>query len=530
MTVAADLLLEAADASGLLGDASPEELLTAARRARRDALDYASSRLRLPRAAFYRALAERRGLPFVGEGELAPDPSLPDAVPPRLLERKQVLPLSVAEGAVRVATADPDDRAALEGVGRLFGLPVRPVVAAPDALRAALEATLGRRTGGGFDAVGTLDALLREAYLRRASDVHLDPQAEGLRVRLRVDGRLQDHGAPLPPEDAAQLVSRVKVLAGLDIAERREPQDGGFRARVEETDVDVRVATIPSLRGERATLRLLGVETRELTLERLGFPAADLERFREVLARPHGLVLLTGPTGSGKTTTLYAALRALGSGEINVMTVEDPVEFALDGVTQVQVGRAGKVTFAGALRSLLRHDPDVVMVGEVRDAETAAVALRAALTGHLVLSSLHTNDAPGAVTRLLDLGCERYLVASTLRAVIAQRLVRRLCRACRVARPAPVETLALLGGEGHVEVFAPRGCPVCSGTGYRGRLALVEALWFDATLAEAVARGEDAPALVRLARERGYRTLREDGRAKVLAGETTLEEAARATA
>jgi type IV pilus assembly protein PilB len=326
----------------------------------------------------------------------------------------------------------------------------------------------------------------------------------------------------------------VKVLGGLDIAERREPQDGGFSYALPDAGgraLDVRLATIPTRHGERATLRLLGVETRELTLERLGFADDDLARLRATLDEPHGMVLLTGPTGSGKTTTLYAALRAVASPDQNVMSVEDPVEFLIPGVTQIAVDRAGKVTFAGALRSLLRHDPDVLMVGEVRDEETADVAVKAAMTGHLLLASLHANRAASAPARLLDLGVEPFLLGATLRASIAQRLVRRLCDACRVARDATEDELARLCGRDLAASYAgatvhePGGCPACLGTGYRGRLAIVEAVWVDAAIEAAVAAGARTGEVARLAREAGARTLAEDGLTKVLAGATSLREA-----
>ena len=325
------------------------------------------------------------------------------------------------------------------------------------------------------------------------------------------------------------MTSRIKVLGGLDIAERREPQDGGFTARLEREDqsIDVRLATIPNRHGERVTLRLLGVETQHLTLDKLGFDARSLVRFREVLAQPHGLVLLTGPTGSGKSTTLYAALRELAAPEINAMTVEDPVEFVIPGISQTQVDRAGKVTFARALRSLLRHDPDVLMVGEIRDAETADVAIKAAMTGHLVLSSLHTNRAAGAPGRLRDMGCPDYLIGSVLRGVVAQRLVRRLCDRCRQPRQAAPAELALLDpdrGE-PAQVWDPRGCPLCVGTGYRGRLALVEGFWIDETLTEAITSGASELALRRLAQQGGAGDLASDALGKVLDGRTSLSEA-----
>lgn len=529
-------LLRAATESGLMRKPAEAEILEEARRARRDPLEVATERLRVPREAFYRALAQERRLPFLEAAELVPESSLLGRIPPRLVLRKDVLPLRKQGDAILVATADPDDAATLETLRRVLDAPLALAVADPGALHAAVRRHVRAPEGvaaPAWDAVAFLDDLLRQAWLHRASDVHLDPQEDGLHVRLRVDGRLSPFGAVLGPEEAQQLLSRVKVLGGLDIAERREPQDGGFGHRPEGADgheFDVRLATIPTRHGERATLRLLGVETRDLTLERLGFSAPDLQRFRQALDEPHGMVLLTGPTGAGKTTTLYAALREVTSPELNIMTVEDPVEFLIPGITQIAVDRAGKVTFARALRSLLRHDPDVLMVGEVRDEETADVAVKAAMTGHLVLASLHANRAAGAPMRLIDLGCEPFLVSATLRAAIAQRLVRRLCACRRPATAAFADLARLVGPEAarvhdQSPVFEPGGCPSCLGTGFRGRLAVVEALWVDDAVSAAVARRATTDEVARLAREAGAPTLAEDALRKVLDGSTTLAEA-----
>jgi type II secretory ATPase GspE/PulE/Tfp pilus assembly ATPase PilB-like protein len=533
VTTAARLLRAGTDA-GLIPAGVEAALLDEARRARKDPLDLATTRLRLPREAFYRALARQRGLPFVEAGDLSPDAELLARAPARLLQRKDVLPLRLAGASALVANADPDDAPTLEALGRALERPLALAVADPAALQVAVRKHVGASVEvSAWDGVAFLDDLMRQAWLRRASDLHLDAQEEGLVVRLRVDGRLTRWGAPLSADDGTQLLSRVKVLGGLDIAEKREPQDGGFTWKHEAQTIDVRVATIPCRFGERATLRLLGVETRGLTIDNLGFGERDLGRLREALANPHGMVLLTGPTGSGKTTTLYAALRAVASPDINVLTVEDPIEFVIPGITQIQVDRAGKVTFARALRALLRHDPDVLMVGEIRDQETADVALKAATTGHLVLSSLHTNRAASAVGRLVDLGCERYLVASTLRGSIAQRLVRGLCARCRVERHATAGDLRRLVPDPPAEgatVFEPGGCPACLGTGYAGRIALSECLWVDDDLARAITDGASEEALVSLARAKGARTLAEDGLAKALAGRTSVAEALMARA
>jgi type IV pilus assembly protein PilB len=416
---------------------------------------------------------------------------------------------------------------------------VRTALAEPRALDVAIERALlrldrpqARRPeleAGALDAVALLDELLREAVGRRASDVHVEPLANELRVRYRVDGSLQVRRPPLRTEAAAPLLSRIKVLAGLDIAEKREPQDGGFswKSSPDARPVDLRVATAPSRHGERATIRLLGLETESLTLATLGLDEERLRIVREIISRPHGMVLLSGPTGSGKTTTLYAVLRELNKPDLNIITVEDPIEYSIGGVNQVQVDGVGKVSFANVLRSLLRHDPDVLMVGEVRDAETADLAVKAAMTGHLVLSTVHTNSAVGAVTRLVDLGLQPFLVGATLSAVIAQRLVRKLCPSCKRARPATDAESRRIGREG--AVFDPAGCASCYGTGFRGRVALFELVVIDRELGARIARGISESDLLGEVTTRGARTLREDGIRRVLEGATTLDEVLAAT-
>jgi len=516
-------LIDAARESGLATAEVCATALERARRTRSDPLELLAMALRLPQEAFYRAWAAQQGLGFVGAAELVACPQALGLAPARVWQRAQALPL----GGGRVATANPGDLRAVEPLQRALG-EVEWLVAEPQALAARLR-ELAATGSQGFDAIDALGALLQRAWLQRASDLHLDPlPGGGLRQRLRVDGRLVEVGS-LAAEDGLQLVTRVKVLAGLDIAERRRPHDGGFTHDLGEgcPVLDVRVATIPTRHGERATLRLLGSETLELSLDTLGFAPGALARLRGVLAAPHGLVLLTGPTGSGKSTTLYAALRELNQPELNLLTVEDPVECVLPGVAQIQVDRVGKVTFAGALRALLRHDPDVLMVGEIRDPETAGVALQAAQTGHLVLSSLHTNSAATAVERMLDLGADPFPLASALRAVLAQRLLRRLCPACRSLRPANADEVAQ-GLPAGSRLADPGGCPACVGTGYRGRLALLEALWFEEPLREAVLRRAPARELRQIADRLGFPSLRADALLKAAAGQATLVEALRA--
>ncbi len=368
--------------------------------------------------------------------------------------------------------------------------------------------------------------LLTEALGARASDVHLEAYPDALRVRYRIDGVLRD--APSPPLTMAPaVVSRLKVMANLDIAERRLPQDGRIRLPLQDRQVDVRVSTVPTLHGESLVLRLLDKSASTLDLDALGMSSADLARFEDVLRRPHGIVLATGPTGSGKTTTLYAALQRLRTGREKIVTVEDPVEYQLAGIPQVPVNERVGVTFASALRSLLRQDPDVMLVGEIRDGETAEIATQAALTGHLVLSTLHTNDAVGALTRLVDLGVAPFLVAATVEAVLAQRLVRTTCIVCGAKVHATDAERAELGLATLKEVRRGAGCNACGNSGYTGRTGVYELIVLDDDMRTAITGGGGATAVRALARARGITLLRDDGARLVVEGRTTPEEVLR---
>ncbi len=376
--------------------------------------------------------------------------------------------------------------------------------------------------------VRLVNLLLIEALDARASDVHLEAYQDGLRVRYRVDGVLQN--APSPPVHlTAAIISRLKIMAELDIAERRLPQDGRIRLRLQNRQVDVRVSTVPTLRGESVVLRLLDKERGRISLAELGMAPDTLELFTEVVSRPHGIVLVTGPTGSGKTTTLYGAIEMIRTGREKILTVEDPVEYELSGVPQVPVNEKVGVTFAAALRSLLRQDPDIILVGEIRDAETAQIATQAALTGHLVLSTLHTNDAPTALTRLLDLDIAAYLVASTVDAVLAQRLVRVICANCKTeTRPDKAATRRLdVEALGLTRVWKGAGCPECRGTGYRGRTGVYELLVMDNELRLEVQRRRGSEELRAMAVAKGMRTLLDDGVRAAREGVTTLDEVLR---
>jgi type II secretory ATPase GspE/PulE/Tfp pilus assembly ATPase PilB-like protein len=373
-----------------------------------------------------------------------------------------------------------------------------------------------------------VNLLIREAHDARASDIHLESSREGLRARFRIDGVLAD--VPSPPKGMqAAVVSRVKLLAELDIAERRVPQDGRIRVRLEERELDLRVSTVPTLYGESVVLRLLDRGGRPVALDELGMDPATLEVFRRLAERPHGILLATGPTGSGKTTTLYAALGLRQRTAEKIITVEDPVEYHLDAVTQVPVNIKAGMTFSGALRSILRQDPDVLMVGEMRDTETAGIAVQAAMTGHLVFSTLHTNDAASAITRLADLKVEPYLIAGTVEGVLAQRLVRRICPECQERYKADPSAVALLAQQpvGKMTLARGRGCTACRDTGYRGRTGIFELLVMTDELRQALLKSPNASALRELALAQGMATLKQDGWRKVQAGITTVEEVLR---
>jgi type II secretory ATPase GspE/PulE/Tfp pilus assembly ATPase PilB-like protein len=373
--------------------------------------------------------------------------------------------------------------------------------------------------------VRLVNLLMTDATEAGASDVHIEQTDSGAVARFRVDGILQEVAAP-PDQLAAAVISRIKVMAELDVAERRRPQDGRMRLRVHDRAIDVRVSCVPVLHGESIVMRLLDSSTRHIGLDELGFLSADLALFREAIRRPHGIILATGPTGSGKTTTLYAALSDINSGREKIITLEDPIEYQLAGAAQVPV--SPRVPFATALRSLLRQDPDILLIGEIRDRETAEIAMHAALTGHLVFSTLHTNDAVGAVTRLMNMGLPPYLIAATLQAVVAQRLVRRACEQCATMREADqAMALALTnGGSGLLHETYGHGCDACRSTGYRGRAAVYELLLID-RLREAVEEGQTKSRLDLVAVDRGMRTLRQHAIELVRSGITTVAEALR---
>jgi general secretion pathway protein E len=493
--------------------------------------------------------AAASGLRVVGRADFPQTALWIDDINPRFLARHAVAPLAYEDGRLTLAMADPEDAEALAGIAFATGAhEVDRVLATFSDIEEALgserfegEEPIDELAGGGTAedierlAEGESDApiirlvqrLLANAVNRRASDVHIEPMARFVSVRYRIDGRLVEIERH-PDSLAAPIASRIKVMAGLDIAESRLPQDGRLRLTVRGRDVDVRVSTSPIAHGESVVLRLLGRSEVPLDLERLGLPEAALAALNRALDRPHGIILLTGPTGSGKTTTLYAAINRLRRPDVKILTVEDPVEVLLEGVNQVQVRPDIDLSYAATLRAFLRQDPDILMIGEIRDEETAEIALRAALTGHLVLSTLHTNSAIGAFTRLADIGIEPYLTASTVIAAIAQRLIRSLCEACCTSRPPDAGERALFEQAGLSPpdlIREPAGCPTCAQSGYRGRLPLIEILEVDETLRQHIRAGD----VESFADERpATETLLGHGLALVASGRTSLAEVERA--
>src|SRR4051794_6602169 len=491
------------------------------------------------------ATADDYPMAAVPAGELSAD----------FIARAQILPLRDVPDGLALAMADPKDDYTVRAVRLAVGKPVLPWAAVPSELAAALERLYGRGVavpagGAAVPAAARADVkrlsefaseepviryvnrLIGQAAAARASDIHIEASADRVVQRLRVDGLLRDIEPP-PAGLHDNIVSRIKVMAGLNIAEKRLPQDGRFRVVVEGREIDLRVSIVPTLHGESLVLRLLDRVHAPLDLAELGFTGLLREELMQLLALPSGMLLVTGPTGSGKTSTLYAALQLLNSRERKILTVEDPVEYQLPGINQIPVRPSIGLNFATLLRSLLRQDPDIMLVGEIRDLETARIAAQAALTGHLLLSTLHTNDAVGAVIRLIDMGLEDYLVAAVLKGVLAQRLVRALCPGCRQPQSAELALieypqLAALAGDDPT-LYRPGGCAACGGTGYRGRTAIAELLVFDEKLSRCVVSKADAATLTAEARNGGIIDLHSDGLAKAAAGITSLDEVLRVT-
>jgi general secretion pathway protein E len=509
-----------------------------------------------------RAYEELCGVPAFRRDPETERPLPGVALPISFLRAKLLLPIALSDGTLTVAMADPLDADAREAVARATGKRVEALAGTEEELREAIEKTYGDsgasmeriveqvsdevpETPAGDERVEQLIGVASEAPIirlvnfvmaraieRGASDIHLEPYEKALRVRYRIDGVLEDVESP-PRRLQTAIISRIKIMARLNIAESRLPQDGRVKLRIGGKEIDFRVSTIPTLYGESVVIRILDQSSVPLNMGTLGFFPDTLSAFRPIVSAPYGMVLVTGPTGSGKTTTLYAALQEIKSPERKVITIEDPVEYQIPGVIQIQVKPQIGLTFASGLRSIVRQDPDVILVGEIRDRETAEIAIHSALTGHMVLSTLHTNDAAGAVTRLLEMGVEEYLLPSCLMGVLAQRLVRTICDACSAPREVPQplreEVLRESGAFPEGDLRIGRGCEACAGTGYRGRSGIFELLPVTEGVKELILARADSGAIREKAVREGMRLLRDDGWEKVRIGITTIEEVLRVT-
>jgi type II secretion system protein E len=507
-------------------------------------------------AVLLQVLSEQLDCPVIDLTSTPPDPEAIQIVPSEFALRHHLLPIRQEDHTLTVAMADPLDIQSIDDLRLLTGYSVVPMLASPSEIRRAAEQLYMRQMLEGVQAVEQVAAdeesidvadlqkmareelviqmvnlIINQAIQDRASDVHIEPFEKDLRVRYRVDGVLHEVNAP-PKRLHAAIISRIKILSDMNIAERRLPQDGRMRIRSAGRQIDLRISTVPTLYGESAVLRILDKQTAMLGLQELGMFGDTFGRFCNLITEPHGIILVTGPTGSGKTTTLYAALNEIYSPEKKIITIEDPVEYQLGGVNQIQVHPQIDLTFANGLRHIVRQDPDIIMVGEIRDKETVEIAIHAALTGHLVFSTLHTNDAAGAISRVLDMGAEPYLVASSLIGSIAQRLVRLICPRCKApTTESPVElqqvgiTQDMLNG-GHL--YAGTGCPECRGVGFRGRSGLFEMLTVDDAVRQMIVNRSPSMDIRHHAqRVQGMRTLLQDGRRRTLAGETTVKEVLR---
>ena len=508
-------------------------------------------------------LSRQYGVPSINLAQFEVDGNVTKLIDADMAQKYQVLPINRAGGVLTVAMADPSNIFAIDDIKFKTGLRVEPVVAAESAIRnainryydnAGLVDEILKKTVEDVDTVtegddqvnvaelaqATEDApvvklvnlILTDAIKKGASDIHVEPYEKTFRVRFRIDGVLYDVMQP-PMKLKAAITSRIKIMSQLDIAERRLPQDGRIKIKVGQREMDFRVSTLPTLFGEKVVLRLLDKSNLQLDMTKLGFEPHSLKDFEDAILMPYGMILVTGPTGSGKTTTLYSALNRINKIDTNIMTAEDPVEFNLPGVNQVQMKPDIGLNFAAALRSFLRQDPDVIMVGEIRDYETAEISIKAALTGHLVLSTLHTNDAPSTVSRLLNMGVEPFLVAASSNLIVAQRLLRRVCSQCKEEIKVPANALVDLGFSPEeakaTKTYKGKGCANCSDTGYRGRIALYEVMAIRDNVKELILQGASTGELREAGRKNGMKTLRESGLQKIREGLTTVEEVLRVT-
>ncbi|NOY77769.1 MAG: type II secretion system ATPase GspE [Calditrichaeota bacterium] len=510
---------------------------------------------------YLEALANQLDVPYVELSDYEIDAEALKLVPGVLAQKYHVIPLFRIKNALTLAMVDPQDIEAIDEIRRISHLEIEPAIASESDIMAALEHHYGvvlemsdtldeviqsieaeagsdlpeepeenlRQLAEDAPVVKLVNMILAQAIKDRASDIHIEPEEESIRVRYRVDGILQEVFAP-PKSLQAAIISRIKILSEMDIAETRIPQDGRFRVHIQGNDVDVRVSTLPTAYGENVVMRILDKNNVLLKLDDLGFSDDNLGIVREMLSNSYGIILVTGPTGSGKTTSLYAFLNTINSVDKNIITLEDPIEYRLKMIRQSQINPKVGMTFASGLRSILRQDPDIIMVGEIRDPETAQIAIESALTGHLVLSTLHTNDAPGALTRLSEMGVEPFLLSSAIIGVIAQRLVRRVCPKCREAyspTPLALKRIGINPERKAIQFYKGKGCPVCKHSGYKGRIGIYEILKVDDKIRELILSGATSDDIRKEAIRRGMKTLKHDGLLKALKGMTTVEEVMR---
>lgn len=515
-------------------------------------------------------LSTKLGLPIIELSNYLIDPKIIELVPEELARKYELIPVLKISSRLTCAMVDPWNVFALDDVRARTDLIIEPAVATEAEIKKALDEHYGAK-GTMEEVIESIDEeklglketkevdikalegiveepvvikivnlIIMKAVREGASDIHIEPEEEVLKTRFRVDGMLHEVSSP-PKHLQSAIISRIKIMANLDIAERRVPQDGRFNIKMEGKEIDVRVSCMPTIYGENVVLRLLDVSTALLALKQLGFSKKVLEKYQKLILRPHGIILVTGPTGSGKTTTLYGSLDKINTVEKNIITIEDPVEYKLPGIRQIQVNPKVKLTFANGLRSILRQDPDVIMVGEIRDYETAEIAIHAALTGHLVFSTLHTNDAPGAVTRMIDMEVEPFLVSSSVVGVLAQRLVRTICSECKEKYTPTEEALRDIGLEGRekrvesrgekakIKFYRGKGCPKCMNTGYKGRVGIFELFIVDDKIRNLIVAKAPLEEIKRQVKASGMISLKEDGIQKIKEGLTTVEEVLRVT-
>ncbi len=565
MTANDEYILEILESVGLIDHALSTKARAKATQSGKAVIDVLAESGLLTKADIYKTMAGQFGLEFVSLKGLEVEQEILDTIPADVVHRYKVLPVWRSGSTLTVAISDPLDVDTVDSLRYILKTHVEPVVALEDEIRAfiklyyppstAMSHTIEEMTQstlamavtdtkglGLFDdtsateedapIIKLVSLLIMQAFRDRASDIHIEPMEGKLRVRYRIDGVLQERESP-PKRLQAAIIQRIKIMSNMQIAEKRVPQDGRIQINVMGRDLDLRVSTVPSTHGESVVMRILDKEGLSLGLPQLGFLSDDQATFEQLIHLADGILLVTGPTGSGKTTTLYGCLNEINKPDRKIITVEDPVEYQMAGINQVHVRADIGLTFSAALRSILRQAPNIIMIGEIRDKETAEIAVNASLTGHLVFSTLHTNDAPGAVTRLVDIGVKPFLVASSVRGIMAQRLVRKICEKCRKPHTPDDRELRLLGPAAaqltNSAMFRGEGCSECNYTGYRGRMGIFEILVVNEELQRLIYEQVSSSEIRAKAREMGMRTLREDGIRKVVAGMTTLEEVFRVT-